>query len=157
MLTTGSIARAEEIRDLITHFSSVEGSVLRALQSVQETFGYVPDLALDVVADVCNVSRAEVYGVVTYYRDLRTAPPAPNVVRVCLAEACQASGSARLVSELKDAMGLDVEANTRNGDVEASSVFCLGNCALGPAVMVNGELIGRASVAKIRTALGGAQ
>ena len=154
MPITWPVALSEDIRDLISHFSGVEGSVLRALQTIQGTFGYVPDDALDTVAEVCNVSRAEVYGVFTYYSDFRSTVPAPNVVRVCIAEACQAAGSAELVSALKSELGLDVHARTRSGEVEVSPVFCLGNCALGPAALVNDRLLGRTTVAKIRAELG---
>lgn len=155
MPTTWRVPLSEDIRDLITHYSGVEGSVLKALQIIQETFGHIPDFALDTVADVCNVSRAEVYGVFTFYSDFRSTPPAANIVRVCTAEACQAVGSAELVAAIKSEMGLDVQAKSRSDDVEVSPVFCLGNCALGPAALVNDHLLGRTTVAKIRTALGG--
>jgi formate dehydrogenase subunit gamma len=154
--TTWPVALAEDIRNSISHFANVEGSVLRALQNIQETFGYVPDAALNTVADVCNVSRAEVYGVFTYYSDFRSTPPAPNIVKVCIAEACQANGSDSLVAALRTELGLDVHARSRNGDVEVTPVFCLGNCALGPATLVNNQLLGRTTVAKIRHAIGGA-
>lgn len=155
MPTTWPVALSEDIRNLVTHFSGVEGSVLRALQTIQETFGYVPDTALDTVADICNVSRAEVYGVFTYYSDFCSTPPAPNVVKICIAEACQANGSDALVEAIKNELGLDVHTKSRSGEVEVAPVFCLGNCALGPAAMVNDQLLGRTTVAKIRTALGG--
>jgi formate dehydrogenase subunit gamma len=153
--TTWPAATTEDIRNSIAHFANIEGSVLRALQDIQETFGYVPDAALNVVADICNVSRADVYGVFTYYTDFRSTPPAPNVVRVCIAEACQASGSDSLVAALRAEMGLDVHARSRNGDVEVAPVFCLGNCALGPAALVNDRLLGRTTVAKVQDAIGG--
>ncbi len=144
----------DDVRDAVSQFADSEGSVLRALQAIQETFGYVPDEALDTVAEVCNVSRAEVYGVFTYYSDLRSTLPAPNVVRVCIAEACQASGSDSLVAAIRAELGLDVHAKSRSGETEIAPVFCLGNCALGPAALVNDRLLGRTTVAKIRAALG---
>lgn len=146
---------AEDIRNSVSHFGDIEGSVLRALQTIQETFGYVPDEALNTVADVCNVSRAEVYGVFTYYSDFRSTPPAPNIVKICIAEACQANGSDALVEAIKNELGLDVRAKSRIGEVEVAPVFCLGNCALGPAALVNNRLLGRTTVAKIRAALDG--
>ena len=155
MSTTWPVAVAENIRDSITHFAHIDGSVLRALQMVQTTFGYVPDQALKMVADVCNVSRAEVYGVFTYYSDFRSTPPAPNIIKICIAEACQANGSDALVETVRNEMGLDVHAKSRSGDVEVAPVFCLGNCALGPSALVNDRLLGRVTVAKIRAVLGG--
>jgi len=144
----------DEIRESVSKFVDDEGAVLRALQTIQEVFGYVPDAGLDVVAEICNVSRADVYGVFTFYSDFRSTPPAPNVLKLCIAEACQANGSEALAEAFEIEMGLDVHAKTRLADVEIEPVYCLGNCALGPAALVNGQLIGRVSVAKIQDILG---
>ena len=125
--------------------------MLPALQSLQSIFGYIPDEALDVVADVLNVSRAEVYGVLTFYHDLRRTPPPRAEVRLCVAEACQAQGSRALVTEVEQAYG--VALGEIGGDVELKEVFCLGDCALGPAAMINGRLLGRCTVESVRLAV----
>lgn len=155
MPTTWPAPLADDIRSSIAHFSNAEGSVLLALQLVQDRFGYVPDIALDEVAQTCNVSRAEVYGVFTYYSDLRPIPPARNVLKICIAEACQASGSTALTDAIKSELGLDIQEKTRTDNAEVLPVYCLGNCALGPAALVNDQLIGRTTVSKIRTAMNG--
>lgn len=111
------------------------GPVFISLQAIQKHFGYVHQDAIALVADVCNVSRAEVHGVLTFYHDLRTSPAPKNSVRLCAAEACQAVGSRELAKALEG-----------NGTVEIEIAFCLGNCALGPSAMVNGKLMGRATV-----------
>lgn len=139
------------VDDLTAQLEQFRGdayAVLRALQTTQEVLGFVPDSALDVVAKVCNVSRAEVYGVFTFYSDFRSTPPAKCVVKVCVAEACQANGSRELVEELHK-KGFDVHAGTKLGDVQIEQTFCLGNCALGPAALVNGMPIARATVEKL--------
>lgn len=120
------------------------GPVLLALQSLQESFGYVHPDALQLVADAFNVSRADVYGVMTFYTDLRSVPPADVEVRVCMGEACQAVGARGLLD--------DTEAVLSAG-VDVTHVFCMGNCALGPTAVVNGRLIGRASIDRVRSAL----
>ena len=120
------------------------GPVLVALQAVQAAFGYVPDAAVPMVAEAFNVSRADVYGVLTFYRDLRSTPPAAVEVRVCLGEACQSVGARALMSEA---------TATIEPDGEVTQVFCLGNCALGPTATVNGTLLGRASGTAIRAAV----
>ena len=115
---------------------------------MQELLGYVPDSAIDLVAKNCNVSRAEVYGVFTFYSDFRSTPPAQVVVKVCVAEACQASGNAELISQLHG-QGYDIHSGKIKDDIQMEQTFCLGNCALGPAAMVNGKPIGRATSARI--------
>ncbi len=115
---------------------------------MQELLGYVPDSAIDLIAKNSNVSRAEVYGVFTFYSDFRSTPPAQVVVKVCVAEACQASGNAELISQLHG-QGYDIHSGKIKDDIQMEQTFCLGNCALGPAAMVNGKPIGRATSTSI--------
>ena len=110
------------------------GPVLISLQALQGTFGYVHSDAPKLIADTFNVSRADVYGVLTYYSDLRTTPPSDVEVRVCMGEACQAVGARELMAAAQQHLG-------PRCDVQA--VFCMGNCALGPTAVVAGRLHGR--------------
>ena len=119
------------------------GPVLICLQAIQEEFGYVPPQAVEHIAKACNVSRADVHGVLTYYHDLRTCLPPATVLRICVAEACQSVGSRDLVSEVEKSFNARMDES--NAEVELKPVYCLGNCALGPSAMVNGELLGRAT------------
>lgn len=120
----------------------VDHGVLVALQTTQELFTFIPDAAVDVIANLCNVSRAEVHGVRTYYSDFRNAPTAAHIIKVCVAESCQALGSRDVVEDLK-ASGYDLHQRNAINNIECEQVFCLGNCALGPAAMVNGKVLGR--------------
>ena len=122
--------------DVIATFRDEPGPVLIALQALQEKFGYVDEAALDLIANAFNVSRAEVFGVFTYYHDLKKKPS--NSVKICAAEACQAVGCDSLIADAEKA-GMEVE-----------KAYCLGNCALGPAAMVGSRLIGRATVEKLK-------
>jgi len=117
------------------------GPVLISLQAIQSVFGFVPTPAVALVAEACNVSRAEVHGVLTFYSDLRTSAPPESHIRVCVAEACQAVGSRKLVSGLK------------SQGIEFDEAFCFGNCALGPSATVNGKLHGRVSVDSVSKAI----
>ena len=125
--------------------------ILPALQALQEAFGFVPDESLDLVAAELNVSRAEAYGVLTFYHDLRRTPPPAAVIRLCVAEACQAQGSRELVTAVEEAYG--VRMGEPSADVELAEVFCLGDCALGPSAMVGRRLIGRCTVQRLREAV----
>jgi formate dehydrogenase subunit gamma len=134
-----------------------ERLILPCLQHVQRALGYVSDNAVNAVAEFLNVSRAEVIGVLTYYHDLRqTAPPAV-VVGVCVAEACQAAGVRSLIEQIEHDFGVTLGAGTGSGPVEFAKVYCLGNCALGPAIMVNGRLVGRCDISRVRAAVVEAQ
>lgn len=140
----------ETAQRLLEPYTSDGTMVLVALQSLQTTFGYVHPDAIALVARICNVSRADVHGTLTFYHELRTAPPAERTVRICRAEACQAVGARDLESAFAEA-GHPVGSHSASMSVEA--VYCLGNCALGPSVEIDGVLKGRCTPAIVTEAL----
>jgi formate dehydrogenase subunit gamma len=128
------------------------GPVLIALQAINRHFGYVPKAAVALIASTFNVSRADVHGVLTFYHDLRTEPAPKHCVEICVAEACQSVGSRELVASVSQSLGRSIDQH--DSEVEVKSAFCFGNCALGPAVRVDGKLLGRATAASVSHALG---
>jgi len=137
--------------EIVSNIARKPGPVLRCLQAIQEKFGYVPAAAVAIVAQGCNVSRADVHGVLTFYADLRDTPPPSVPVRLCAAEACQAVGGRKLLRDWQQACEQDQNLADVTGVNEP--IFCLGNCALGPAAMVAGTLLGRASVESLKRAV----
>ena len=126
---------------LLATLREEKGPVLMALQLMQKEFGYVDKACVELIANFFNKSRADVHGVLTFYHDLRTTPPDENHISICVAEACQAVGARKFEKIVKAIFGAQVHDG-----------YCFGNCALGPAVMVNGKLIGRATIEKIEKA-----
>jgi formate dehydrogenase subunit gamma len=124
------------------------GALLPILHSVQEELGHVDPTVIPVLADALNLSIAEVHGVVTFYKDFRTAPAGHTAVRVCRAEACQSVGAEALAEHAKESLGIGFGESTSDGAIALDEVFCLGNCALGPAVQVGGRLYGRVGAAR---------
>lgn len=106
--------------------------LIEILHDVQEAVGFVPEPCLPEIAQRLNIARAEVHGVMTFYHDFRRQPVEGVVVKLCQAEACQAMGARALADALRGHSTMTVEP-----------VYCLGNCALSPAAMVNGRLLGR--------------
>jgi formate dehydrogenase subunit gamma len=127
---------AESLRDL-------PGACLPILHALQGEFGYIHDAAIPVVAEAVNLSKAEVVGVVEFYADFRRMPPAPHQVRVCLAESCQAMGSGALAERVSAILGAEMGGRSGDGEFEVEPVYCLGNCALSPALVLDGRLHGR--------------
>lgn len=140
-------------RALEAHRSS-RGALLPILHAVQEELGHVPPAVVPVLADRLNLSTAEVHGVVTFYRDFRTTPPGRVTVRVCRAEACQAVGGEALMEHAAASLGVTRGGTTPDGAVTLDEVFCLGNCALGPAVQVGDRLHGRVTPARLDALIG---
>lgn len=115
------------------------GGALRALREIVAELGHVDREQERVVADVFNLSRAEVRGIVSFYHDLRTTPAPPEEVRVCQAEACQAVGGRQFTRDVEQRLGLRL--GEESDAVALSAVYCLGLCAQGPSMMVNGALV----------------
>jgi formate dehydrogenase subunit gamma len=133
---------------LIAERQDMPGALLPILHALQDRFGYIDSEAVPLVADALNLSRAEVHGVVTFYHDFRQSPPGRQVVRVCRAEACQSMGTQRLVTHVKERLGVDFHETSADGRFTLEPVFCLGDCACAPAVMIDGKLHGRVDPAK---------
>jgi formate dehydrogenase subunit gamma len=132
-----------EIRRLAEARAAEAGALLPILHSIQDRLGYVPDAAVPIVAEVLNLSRAEVHGVVSFYHFFRTKPPGKQTLYVCRAEACQSMGSRALEAYARKKLGVDFHETTADGRFSLEPVYCLGNCACSPAVMVDETVYGR--------------
>lgn len=146
-----ALVRVDEI---LTRHQGMEGALLPILHAIQAEFGYVPQVALPVVAKAMNISRAEVHGVMSFYHDFREVPAGRHIVKLCRAEACQAMGADRLADHVQKALGLDWHETTKDGRVTLEPIFCLGLCACGPAALIDGKLVGRVDEARLDALLG---
>ena len=132
------------------------GAMLPVLHALLEEFGYIDERAIPVVAEALNVSKAEVVGVINFYSDFRQTPPGRHTLKVCRAEACQSMGCESLVDHLKQRLQVEVGETTADGALTLEAVYCLGNCALSPALMLDGRLHGRVTPARADQLVGAA-
>jgi formate dehydrogenase subunit gamma len=119
------------------------GPLLNVLHAVQEACGYIPPGAVAIIADGLNLSRAEVHGVISFYHYFRNTPPGRHTIRVCRAEACQSMQGRALEAHASAALDIPFHETTSDGAFSLEPVYCLGNCALSPCVMIDGEIFGR--------------
>ena len=135
--TLDELAVVERVIDERRH---LDGPLMPVLHGVQEALGYVPPRSLERIAKALNLSRAEVHGVVTYYHHFRQHPVAGRVLQVCRAESCRSVGAEDLLAQAHAAGGCTVEP-----------VYCLGLCAMSPAVMLDGVPHARVTPARLAT------
>jgi formate dehydrogenase subunit gamma len=121
------------------------GALLPICHAVQEQLGFVPKDAVSLIAHELNLSIAEVHGVITFYHYFLRERPGRHVVHLCRAEACQALGAQALEMHVKKSLGIDFHGTTADGSITLEPVYCLGNCALGPSIMIDEHLKGRVS------------
>jgi formate dehydrogenase subunit gamma len=133
-----ALARIQELERL-------PGALLPILHALQDEFGYVDKAAIPLVASALNLSHAEVHGVVTFYHDFRHQAAGRHVLKLCRAEACQSMGCEKMIRHVENRLGVELGATTEDRSFTVEAVYCLGNCALSPAVMLDGKLYGRVS------------
>ncbi|MBI4986239.1 MAG: formate dehydrogenase subunit gamma [Rhodocyclales bacterium] len=125
------------VAPLLEARKNLPGGLLPLLHDIQDALGYVPPAAVPLIATALNLSRAEVHGVVSYYHHFRQVPAGRHVLRICRAEACQAVGADGLIAQAQAALGCGWHATTADGAVTLEPVFCLGQCAVGPNLLVD--------------------
>ena len=136
---------AERASERIRELEHLPGALLPILHALQEEFGYIDKAAIPLIADALNISKAEVHGVISFYHDFRHEPAGRHVLKMCRAEACQSMGCEPMIRHVEDRLGVKLGETTTDGAFTVEPVYCLGNCALSPAVMLDGKLYGRVS------------
>ena len=116
----------------MTEHAGREGPLLPILHDVQAAFGYISEDAMREIAGALNLTRAEVYGVVSFYHDFRKIPEPRPIIKLCRAEACKARGVEALIPL--------TESQSR---VKVETIYCLGLCSAGPAAMIDGQVYAR--------------
>ncbi len=119
------------------------GALMPVLHRVQERLGFIPAEYVPIIASALNVSRAEVQGVLSFYHDFRSTPAGRHTLKICQAEACQSMGAAALTRHAVDRLQAGLKETSADGRITLEPVYCLGNCACSPAVMLDGTLHGR--------------
>jgi formate dehydrogenase subunit gamma len=139
--------------EIINNFGAKPEMLVQILVAFVERYSFISEEAMRQIAKEINISRAEIHGVVSFYHDFRTEPPGKHVVKICQAESCQAMGSRELTSHAEKKIGANLGQTTDDGKVTLDPVYCLGNCACSPAVMIDQHVYGRVDPKKFDTLL----
>jgi formate dehydrogenase subunit gamma len=139
----------QEISKINAHIAvhkALPGGLLPLLHAIQDDIGYVPEESYLPISKALALSVAEVHGVVTFYHHFHTHPIGKHILQICRAESCQAMGSEQLEKDIKAKLGIDYHETTNDGAITLLPIYCLGNCACSPAVMLDDEVYGRANI-----------
>ena len=130
--------------DAIVHKYNVQpGAVVPVLQEIQDSYGYVPPVAIERIAENMGIPASEIFGIVTFYTQFRLQPLGKNLIKVCHGTACHLSGAERIAEVLAQATGAKEGETSQDGMFTVERVACLGCCSLAPCIMLNGEIHGR--------------
>lgn len=155
--TKAADPQQDEVRAICAAYGNRPDSLIEILHAVQSKLSYVPETAVPAIAEALNLSRADVHGVVSFYHDFRRTAPGRHVLHLCRAEACQSMGARRLAAHAEKKLGIAFGETTKDGAITLKAVYCLGNCALAPAVMIDGALQGCLDEKKLDQLIAGAR
>jgi len=148
-----SVETKETVERIVAAHAHLEGPLLPILHALQAEFGFIPRDAIPLVAHALNLTRAEVYGVVSFYHDFRERPPGRHMVKLCRAEACQATGGNALAAAALKHFAVAWNETSADNAVTIEPVYCLGLCSVAPAALVDGEPLGRLDAPRLIAAV----
>lgn len=146
------VNRQEILRILAGHHHD-RGGLIAMIEEIQDSYGYLPEEALRIVSEKTGRSLVDVYGIATFYRAFSLVPRGRHLVCACLGTACHVRGAARVVEELQRQLGIEAGETTADGEFTLETVNCLGACALGPVVVIDGRYFSKVGKSKVRQLL----
>ncbi len=118
-------------------------ALIETLHTVQETFGYLDEEALDYVARSLRVPPSAVYGVATFYHFFNLKPKGEHSCVICTGTACYIKGAGDILDAIEENFGVKPGETTDDGQLSVLTARCLGACSLAPAVVFDGEVTGK--------------
>jgi formate dehydrogenase subunit gamma len=140
---------------IAARYNNKPDALLEILHDVQAELGHVPEKSLPAIANALNLSRAEVYGVATFYHDFHLKPTGKHVLKLCRAEACQSMGGRTLQTAVEKFLNIKVGETSVDGFITLEATYCLGLCASAPAMMVNDRPVARVDAKKAKSIIEG--
>ncbi|HYB90513.1 MAG TPA: formate dehydrogenase subunit gamma [Candidatus Binataceae bacterium] len=138
---------SETVLAIATGLKAERGALMLVLHEVHRRLGFIPRESVADIAQVLNLSQAEVHGVISFYRDFRWTPPGRHRIQVCRAESCQAMGAVDLAAHVSKRLGIGFGETSDDRGFTLEPAYCLGNCGCSPAIVIDGQIHGRVSTA----------
>ncbi len=133
----------EKIEEIIESYGNDKSLLISILQDIQVEFNYLPRDALEKVSEILEVPLSQVFSVASFYRALSLKPRGRHIINVCLGTACHVRGGKRLVDRIERELIVKAGETTDDFQFTLETVNCLGACALGPIMVVDGKTYGR--------------
>jgi NADH:ubiquinone oxidoreductase subunit E len=140
----------EALEKILTNYQNNEGNIITILQDVEETFGYIPEEAVNWFSKKLDIPASRFYGIATFYAQFHLKPRGKNIITVCRGTACHVKGSERLLNRVF--IELDIphtEDTTEDKRFTVERVACVGTCSMAPVVIINKKVYGKVVADKI--------
>ncbi len=146
---TSKTRRKDKIQTIIDKHKRQRKNLIAILLDIQKVHNYLPEKALCLVAEALDMSLCDVIGVATFYRAFSLTPRGKHTCLVCLGTACHVRGGPKILEEVERKLDIEAGQTTEDGNFTLETVACLGCCAIGPVLVVDGEYYGNASITKV--------
>jgi len=141
----GNNKNCEDMKTLLSKYISDKSNLIQILNEVQEKYGYIPEFAQSEISEYLDMSRAEIYGVITFYSRFTLKPRGKYNISICLGTACFVKGAEKVLEAAKETLGIDVGQTTKDGKFSIEAIRCIGACGLAPVFTINEEVFARAT------------
>ena len=138
-----------QIDTIIHQNGDKESAILSILQDLQAKEKYLPKEALEYIGEKLHIPLNKIYRIATFYRAFSLSPRGKHEVCVCMGTACHVRGAQRIIDQVKLALDIRPGETTKDRNFTLETVNCLGVCAAGPVVAIDGEYFGKMSSAKV--------
>jgi len=143
----------QEITAIIGKYKAEEGQLIAILQDIQSSFYYLPKEALVQVSEALNVPLSKVYSVATFFKAFSLEPKGRHTVSVCLGTACHVRGAPKVLEQIERKLKINTGETTSDFKFTLETVNCMGCCALGPVVRIDGKYFGQINTGQVASIL----
>jgi NADH:ubiquinone oxidoreductase subunit E len=140
---------ADKLQTIVDNYRQKKTSLIGLLQDIASEYGYIPEDTLEQVSEETGVPLSRLYSLCTFYASLRLEPMGEHHCSICVGTACHVRGASQVVEEIERKLGIEAGETTEDGKFTVETVNCLGACALGPLVVIDGEYHGKMDPRKI--------
>ena len=126
-----------------------KGALVPLLQDVMAEYGYLPQETIERISQELDIPLSQVYSLATFYKSFSLTPRGKYLISVCLGTACHVRGAPRIVEKLERDLGIRAGETTKDSKFTLETVNCLGACALGPLVVIDGKYFGRINLSRL--------
>jgi NADH-quinone oxidoreductase subunit E len=139
----------EKVTAIVNKYNGDRGQLVSILQDIQTEYYYLPEEALIQVSESMAIPASQVYNVATFFRAFSLEPRGKHLINVCLGTACHVRGAVRVLEKVERSLAIKRGATTKERKFTLETVNCMGACALGPVVKIDGEYFGQMSTDKV--------
>ncbi|UCC90651.1 MAG: NADH-quinone oxidoreductase subunit NuoE [Dehalococcoidia bacterium] len=143
----------EQLDNILSQYDGDSADLIPILQEAQGKFSYLPKQVMQGIAKFLRLPESTVYGVSTFYAQFKLTPTGKRMVKVCRGTACHVRGGARILQEIETQLGIKPGETTEDLEYSLEAIACFGSCALAPVVVIDDNVYGRVTTAKVRQLL----